>query len=296
LPDCRPDVPIQVGIGEPRAALFTEPWFTQVGVKRARFLVAWNAALVPAEVEYVDDWLAEAGKAGVEPFVHFTVPTSSKCPADPCHLPSAQEYVAAFNAFRARWPSVRVFGVWNEANHPSQPTASNPARAAQYYRAMRARCRGCQIVAADVVDIGNMASWIRSFQQTAGHVDIWGLHNYLDANPRPGDLPSGSTSYFLTITTGDVWLTEAGGIVMSLAGGETTRPFDEERAAAAVRRTFYLAKRYRKRVRRLYIWNWFAARAPNARWDSGLLRGDGSPRPGYFALAEALRSPSFAAR
>jgi hypothetical protein len=27
-----------------------------------------------------------------------------------------------------------------------------------------------------------------------------------------------------------------------------------------------------------------------------LLRGDGSPRPGYFALAEALRSPSFTAR
>jgi hypothetical protein len=293
LPNCRP---IAVGIGEPRAEMFADPLFSGLGVKRARFLAPWNAALVPAYAEYVDAWLTAARRAGVEPFVHFTVPAGSKCPADPCHLPSVQEYAAAFEAFRARWPSVRVFGVWNEANHPSQPTAENPVRAAQFYRVVRDHCRGCQVVAADVVDIGNMASWIKSFRVAAGPVGIWGLHNYLDANPRPGQQPSGSTSEFLTLTTGDVWLTEAGGIVMSFTSGGTYRPYDEQRAAGAVRRTFYLAQRFRGRVRRLYIWNWFAARAPNARWDSGLLRGDGSPRPGYFAVAEALRSRSFTAR
>jgi hypothetical protein len=207
------------------------------------------------------------------------------------------EYAAAFAAFRARWPWVRVFGVWNEANHASQPTAGNPTRAAQFYRAARARCSGCQIVAADVVDSANMASWTAKFRAVAGRVDIWGLHNYLDANPRPGQPPSGGTSRFLSITTGDVWLTEAGGIVMSLtSGGETNRPYDEERAAAAVRRTFDLAQRYRDRIGRLYIWDWFAARSPIAHWDSGLVGGDGSPRPGYFAFAAALGSPSFTAR
>jgi hypothetical protein len=295
LPDCRrgAGVPIEVGIGESRAAVFIDPWFTPLGLKRARFLVPWNAALEPADAEYVDAWLAAARGAGVDPFVHFTASTGSKCPADPCYLPSVPEYAAAFEAFRARWPSVRVFGVWNEANHQSQPTLNNPARAAAFYRAVRARCSRCQIIAADVLEIANMVAWTRSFQASAGHVDIWGLHNYLDANPRPGEAPSGGTSRFLSITSGYVWLTETGGIVMALPSG---RPFDEERAAVAVRRTFDLAERHRERVQRLYIWNWFAARAPNARWDAGLVRADGSPRPGYFAFADALRSPSFTAR
>src|SRR4051794_27463269 len=295
LPDCRRGVgrPIKVGIGESRAAVFVDPWFTQLGLKRARLLVPWNAALVPADAEDVDAWLAAARGAGVEPFVHFTAATGSKCPADPCYLPSVPEYAAAFEAFHARWPSVRVFGVWNEANHQSQPTADNPARAAAFYRAVRGRCSGCQIVAADVLEIDNMVTWTRRFQARAGHVHIWGLHNYLDANPRLGQPPSGGTAEFLSITSGYVWLTETGGIVMALPSG---RPFDEERAAVGVRRAFELAERHRERIQRLYVWNWFPARAPNARWDTGLVRGDGSPRPGYFAFADALRSPSFTAR
>lgn len=298
LPDCRANKgaggPIAVGIGEQSAEVFTQPLFTPLGLRRARFLVAWNAALMPADAEYVDGWLEAARSAGVEPFVHFTAATGSSCPADPCHLPSPEEYTAAFEAFRARWPSVRVFGVWNEANHPSQPPAQDPARAAAFYRAVRARCPGCTIVAADVVDIPNMFSWTMDFQEAAGRVGIWGLHNYSDANPRPGQRPSGGTANFLSITSGEVWLTEAGGIVMSR--GTPGRPYDEERAATALRRTFELAERHQARIRRLYIWNWFAARSPIAWWDSGLLRLDRSPRPGYFAFVEALRSTPFTPR
>ena len=54
--------------------------------------------------------------------------------------------------FRARYPWIRDYLTWNEANHCSQPTCNNPKRAAQYYLALRKHCRGCRIVAADVLD------------------------------------------------------------------------------------------------------------------------------------------------
>ena len=46
---------------------------------------------------------------------------------------------------------------WNEANHCSQPTCRNPERAAQYYLALRKHCRGCRIVAADLLDGSKMS-------------------------------------------------------------------------------------------------------------------------------------------
>ena len=43
--------------------------------------------------------------------------------------------------FRERYPWVRDYLTWNEANHCSQPTCRNPKRAAQYYLALRKHCR-----------------------------------------------------------------------------------------------------------------------------------------------------------
>ena len=54
---------------------------------------------------------------------------------------------ARSSAFRARYPWVRDYMTWNEANHCSQPTCNNPERAAQYYLALRKHCSGCRIVA-----------------------------------------------------------------------------------------------------------------------------------------------------
>jgi parallel beta-helix repeat protein len=284
---------IVLGIGEQGRSLFSDPLFRQLGLAHARILVPWNVVDSPVEADFVDGWLSDARRAGVEPFVQFGRATGSRCPDQPCYLPSVAEYTAAFEAFRRRWPSVRTFGVWNEGNHGGEPTARDPARVAEYYRAVRDRCAGCDVVAATVVDNSIMASWISAFQLAAGDPEILGLHNYHQVNPRPGEDDTKATELFLSITRADVWITETGGLVQ--VTGSRPFPYDEQRAAGAIRRTLELAAAHRSRIGRMYLYHWRAPR-PGSPWDSGIVRSDGSPRPGYWTIAEALTTLPFSTR
>ena len=92
---------------------------------------------------------------GFSLLISFFAALGSSCPSKPCKLPTVSQYTKAFKAFRARWPQVKVISPWNEANHRSQPTFKNPKRAAQYYNVVRKYCRGCKIIAADVIDESN---------------------------------------------------------------------------------------------------------------------------------------------
>jgi polysaccharide biosynthesis protein PslG len=281
----------QVGIGEENLSLFNDPGFGKLGIKRARIIMPWNVALT-ADGAYLDEWLRAARSRGVEPFVHFGVAGISRCPRRPCHLPSVGAYAQAFKAFHSRWPFVRVVGVWNEANHRAQPTFKNPKRAAQYYNVVRRLCRGCRIVAADVLDDHNMVRWVSTFRRFAKRPRLWGLHNYRDTNPRRGQL-LGGTKRLLSITRGQVWLTETGGIVkFVLPNGRTLFPFSEARANKAMRRLFKLARTHRRRIKRIYLWGWRAPVAQN-RFDSGLLANDGKPRPSYLTLERLLGTRYF---
>ncbi len=184
---------------------------------------------------------------------------------------------------------MKVVNPWNEANHRSQPTFKNPKRAAQFYNVVRANCRGCKIVAADVIDEVNMERWLKVFKRTAKKPRIWGLHNYRDTNKRRGQR-LGGTKRLLKAVKGEVWLTETGGIVkFVLPDGRTLFPQSESRANAATKRMFALAKRYRSRIKRLYIYHWKQSSSDN-RFDAGLLRRDGTARPAYSTVRSQLRT------
>ena len=179
-----------VGIGDQNASgMFDNPLFQQLGIKRSRIVVPWNVAQKPGDRAYLDNWLAIAKANGVEALVHFAQSTGSRCAHGAtrrCKLPTVKQYTKAFKAFRKRYKSIRIIGVWNEANVRSQPTFKNPKRAAQFFNVVRKYCRGCKIVAADVLDDPNMVRWLKVFKKTARGARIWGLHNYRDANPAQG--------------------------------------------------------------------------------------------------------------
>jgi hypothetical protein len=283
---------IRVGIGEQDPRIFTNPFFSDLRVKRARVFPPWNVALRRRDRRLLDAWMDAARAAGVEPLVSFNPSTGSRCPRRPCRLPSVRQYTRAFVAFRRRYPFVRVINPWNEANHRSQPTFRRPRRAAQYYNAVRRRCRGCTIIAADVIDEVNMVRWLRVFKRYARRPRIWGLHNYRDTNPRRGQI-FGGTRRLLRTVRGQVWLLETGGIVrFVLPNGGTLFPTSERRANAAVKRMFRLARRYRRRIRRLYIYNWIQPAGSN-RFDAGLLRRNGTPRAAYFTVKRHLATRDF---
>jgi len=288
----RSEAAVLVGIGEQDASMFSNPLYTQLHVKRARYFPSWNVALKPQEATWLDQWLGAAAASGTEPLISFSQALGSACPKKPCVLPTVKQYTRAFKAFRKRWPQVKIISPWNEANHRSQPTFKNPKRAAQFYNVVRKSCRGCKIIAADVIDETNMESWLRTFKRYATKPKIWGLHNYRDTNPRKGQ-KFGGTKRLLKVVKGQVWLTETGGIVkFVLPSGGTLFPFSESRANKATKRMFSLAKKYRSRIKRLYIYNWQQPALDN-RFDAGLIRLNGTARPAYKTVQANLRTRYF---
>ena len=59
-------------------------------------------------------------------------------------LPTARAFEREFVRFRARYPEVRDWIVWNEANHPFSLTANRPRRAARFFDAVARNCRALQ--------------------------------------------------------------------------------------------------------------------------------------------------------
>jgi hypothetical protein len=286
---------IKLGLSEQGLGVFDDVRFQKLGIKEMRGFAPWNVALSPGDRAYLDSWLNAVRARGIEPLVTFTAATGSRCPDRPCKLPTVGAYTHAFKAFRKAWPWVTTVSPWNEANHRSQPTFRHPDQAARFYNAVRANCHGCRIVAADVIDDPNMVRWLNEFKRYAKSPRIWGLHNYRDVNPRRHQRYGGTERALKAVGRGQVWLTETGGIVkFVLPGGKTLFRPSEARANVAMRRVLSLARRYRSRIRRVYVYHWRQPSGPS-RFDAGMLRADGKPRKSYYTFLRALQTPWFSA-
>ena len=92
---------------------------------RARVVAPWDAALEPSPE--LDDWLRTARERGSTRSCRSGAAATRTAVADlPAALPSPR-CARPSRPFAARWPWVTAFGTWNESNHPSQPTADDPA-------------------------------------------------------------------------------------------------------------------------------------------------------------------------
>jgi putative glycosyl hydrolase len=272
---------LTVGIGDQKAAAFSDTRLRSLGLRYARLIVPWDAAT--SEPGVVDQWLAAVAAAGMEPHVAFEHLRSADCPSRPCVVPSAAQYGAAIRRFVARFPQVKTYTTWNEANHQSQPVVSRPEMVAAYYDQLRAACPSCTVVAGDVLDSGSYASWLRRFLDASSTTpQLWGLHDY-------GDVTYGRTTgvdTVLGIVPGSLWVEETGGIVTLRNGsGRTTFATSEAAAATAIDRAFALTTT-RPRITRMYVYEWMAYN--NDPFDAGLVRPDGTARPSLDALRRNL--------
>jgi hypothetical protein len=210
--------------------------------------------------------------------------------------PTGAAYRRAFAAFRRRWPAVRVFTPWNEVNLHYQPTQRRPALAATYYDVLHRSCPRCTVVAADLLDTANLASWLPKFLRAVhSSPRLWGLHNYRDAN-RNHPLARSWTLRLTRLVRGRIWVTEGGGIVgmRNSISGRTVWPYNPRRAGASMRHLFALitAPAVRRRYTRFYAYNYFGTWSDNkvtAPWDSGLVGLNGKPRPAYAVLLRTIR-------
>jgi hypothetical protein len=133
-----------------------------------------------------------------------------------------------------------------------------------------------------------MLSWLAEYRRGLDEApQVWGLHDYYDTTYFK---TSGLRDY-LNAVTGQVWLTETGGIVeLRTRDGQVSLPRDELRARASVSFAFEEAHAFASRVGRMYLYQWRAD--AEGRFDAGLIRPDGSSRPALDVVRTQLAAVS----
>jgi hypothetical protein len=282
-----------IGVGEQKPTMFdSKPW-KALRLRVARYTAPWDALRDPQQLALLDAWMASARRSHVRVLLGFAHSLRTQQLAK--KVPTPRQFEQQFKRFRARYPWVRDWLVWNEANHPGSATAGRPRRAAQLFDVVARNCRRCQVVAADVIDTSNMASWVARFRRAARHTPrIWGLHNYGDAN----GLKTKGTLKLLSMTRGRVWFTETGGLVVRRVyrGRRVVRTYRYSLRHAAKSTAHVLALGcLSTRIARVYLYHWQPP-AKVTNWDSGLVDRRGRPRPAYRALRRWLSDSAGAAR
>ena len=269
-----------IGISDNQPATFADPNFQVLRLRYARLVSPWNAIFT--EPERLDAWLQAARLEGIRPLISFEHTRGQQCPGRHCKGPSKGQFTRAWRAFHAKYPWVRDISPWNEVNSATQPTGKRPDLAATYYNIVRASCHGCTIVAADLLDASNIRRYVATFLAKAkGKPRLWGLHNYTDTNR----FRSRGTNALLQTVRGTVWLTETGGVVRFVTQkGVVALPRSETRAKKAMAYMFKLAETNAKRIKRIYVYQW-KVNNPFDRFDAGVVRPDGKPRPSYDVLS-----------
>ena len=274
-----------IGVGEQYPQMFSSPYYQALGIHDARVVVAWDALGSAWQRHELDAWMAAATASNTNVLIAIT-----RSRRDDRHkfLPSPARYRAEFRHFRKRYPQVSAYIPWNEANHCSQPTCNRPEVAARYYDIMRSVCHSCTVVAADVLDMPGMTTWLKRFRHAVKHSPtVWGLHNYLDANRFRSD----GTKEMLRTVKGKIWFTETGGLVRRANHSSIRFPDSISHAAKAVKWVLKLAT-LSSRIQRVYFYHWSPAPAVGgvaAPWDSALTDSKGRPRPAYKVLRSYVR-------
>ena len=211
-----PSSAVMFGIADQKPAMFSDPLFSDLQIRKARIVVPWDVLSQAWQVHDLDAWMTAAHKANVRPLVSFG---RSRREGQARRLPSVRRLRREYRRLRARYPFVTEWATWNEANHCSQPTCRRPGLVASYYDMLRRNCRRCTVLGAEVLDQPNMASWVRAFESHAKvRPRVWGLHNYLDANR----MRTSGTRTLLANTRGQIWFTETGGIVKRRRSARST--------------------------------------------------------------------------
>jgi Glycosyl hydrolase catalytic core len=277
---------VRVGLSEQSAAMFDQSNWAQLKLKRVRYILPWDYAKSAANHGEVTGFMNAARAHKQEVLVTFSATRgcfvnnkySKKKKA--CKAPSQKAYKAAVKGFRKEFPYAKTFTPWNEVNHLSQPTYRKPALAAKYYKTLKSACKGCTVMAADVLDSSDVKTYLRKFLRASkGAGRIWGLHNYKDVNRHQ----SKGVKNVLSVVKGQVWLTETGGIV----NFKPSFKYNLKRAASATKYMFKLARKY-SRVKRIYVYRYFGE-PRSARFDAGLVNPDGSARPAFKQFKKSIK-------
>jgi hypothetical protein len=286
------------GIGDQQTNMFTNPLWLQLHTRIARYIAPYDTAARPYSLQLAREWIGQAEADHQQVLVAFYHSEYT-----PTKMPSVTVYQRDVKKFLALFPKVKQYQAWNEANRGTiveivrgkrhtalvSPSAS---QSAQYYKALRAVCRGCSLTGLDILDgpsVSPSLRYIAAYKHEIAHLKVpmpqlWGLHNYSDTNR----FQSTRTRAILAAVPGQVWLTETGGIVQFGSTFPNKKGAGLTRAAKALSYMFKIAAS-NSRIKRLYIFQWSGATGA-ARFDAGLTDPSYLPRPGYVVVCKQLHA------
>lgn len=266
---------VKIGIADNKADMFADQRFQALHLGYARIDLRWDALGDAGAAAQLDAWMKGARATGARPLVTF-----DRSPKRPSYNPTPQQLAGALKAIRARYPFVKDFSSWNEANMNKKPEV-----VAKWYLALRKACPSCNVLATDLLDKANMVSWAQRFVKAAKRTPkVWGLHNYVDANT----LSTKTTRKLLAAVGGDVWLTETGGIVRRSNKSAVVFPTGTAHAAKVTKFIFDKLVKVSPRIQRVYLYHWDTGIAGGPTWDSGFVGPDGQARPALTTLQSVI--------
>ncbi len=280
---------VRIGIGDQQASMFGHPEFQALKIKRVRYFIRWDAMRNPSDLAAADAYVAAARRAKVSVLMHISSDNLNRKKAK---LPKLSRYRSDVTRLikRYRKKGVKEWGSRNEANHDSQATWKSPKRAADEFKIVRRACKGCTIVALDVLDQRGVERYIQRFYKALGsqrrYAKIVGIHNYSDVNRKR---TRGTKSIIKTAKRYNrrtqFWLTETGGVV----NFGSNFPYSESRAASRLKYLFSTTKKLRRDVKRVYVYNWTGA-ARGARFDAGVTGPNGETRPALTVVKQQIKN------
>jgi Glycosyl hydrolase catalytic core len=273
-----------VGIGEQSPYLFSDQRWTDLDKPYVRYVMPWDALNRYFSRTQVDIWMREAEARHANVLLSFGHSTRKH---RELKLPTKRQYRKAIKDVLKRYPFVKTFQAWNEANHGFQPTHEKPWATGRLYDVLVRTCRGCVVTAPSVMLTGRASiRWIERFERAAQRrVRIWAVHNHIDANRNTKT----GTKIFLKHTRGQVWFTETGGIWNRWVGKRKIKRYNHKTAVRAIRNIFKLQRLNPRRITRIYVYNWFGVKAKRPRWDSGLMNPSGTERTTFKTLKAQMR-------
>jgi hypothetical protein len=288
---------IRVGVADQSVAMFDSPYFQQLKIKRTRYFVPSNVMQDAAELAKATAFVTAARSAGVSTLIHVSTADLREKRGKVVSTTSYRSNVGKIVSYFRRL-GVRDFGAWNEVNHKTQETWNRVGNAVSYFKSMygavHSRCATCAIVGLDMLDQAGADRYIRSFYARLSptwrmRLKVVGIHNYSDVNRNRS---TGTAKIIDTVRRYNkrtkFWFTETG----ALASFQASFPYSESRQASRIKNMFTFASRYKSRgVERVYSYNFFGIEdstscASHCRFDAGLVRPDGTPRPVFTVFKQ----------
>jgi hypothetical protein len=282
---------IRVGIGDQSSTMFDQAAYKPLGLKITRYFFPWNGMDSQYEKDRATNYVNAAKANGVSVLLHLSTDNfaskKAKLPSKAAYTSQLKKLVPYFRGL-----GVKEWGVWNEANHSSQPTYKDAKRAGQFFTAMYTVVGAKDnIVALDVLDQGGVDKYEKTFYGSLSptfrkRAKIVGLHNYGDVNYKrttyTTKMIAAAKKYNKSVK---FWFTETGGLVNWKSFKCST-----DRAASRTSNVFKLAKKFQSQgVQRVYFYNWFGADCAPGAFDAGFATNSGTVRKSLTAFTTGLK-------